>query len=1031
MATPQGTLEPLLRFCGSLRELKFVSGAPSLGDLKRRMPSRPAASTLSPLLAGKIRRAPRWELVRELVTACQEHAKAVGIDIPEDLGSVTAWRRRHDELVRALDGSAPQQSPDELGGLLRLTASGLPPVLGELTDADLGVAPPLPGADAGYIARSDFDEEMRSMLSLEGPPYPYVLAYGEDRAGKTRSAVEALRAEFAAGTPVLIPHTVSAVSRLRSHAEMPGRLGTPVVLWLDDLTEADVERLTPELLQWLSGWAVTAGTISARRCGAILEETGPDGAGARAALSTACLVHLPLELDEAERAEAAWHFAGGAVPRSFAEVVEASQPREMLLRLNTARSANPVGVAVVRAAVDCHRAGLDRGLTRDELLRLLPPYLTVLGAPMATEDAIERGLDWARDPVVGGRALLQAAPREAGTDRWQAAPELVGEADSGPVPGFLWPELLDLANPEEALRIGYQAGRRDAPVYAAAAFTKAMKDEENRSVALLWLGRAKSLLGANTGAKEAFRQLMRTGDAEERAQAALELGALLKLEGDVPGAEEAWRRAAANGDEKRVAPMARFQLAMMLVDEGADREDIEALFREVATSGHTDLAPRSWAMLAGLYQDRGDLPAALEAWERAAEWDHAEVVALMEESVPDLNQRMVELAEVLHGGPAPRTAGEVLEQADRLRDLGDLAGALAAFEAAADCEDPDVRARALLGAARILRGQERGDQAGAAFEAAAECGVPRHAAKALLELGVLLAEAGDEPGSYRAWSRAVATGVADEAEIAALNLGLHGLGRGRDAAAETAFRRALETQNPRIRAKAALNLALLHAEGGAEDDTVDGWYRTAIETEDPEFMPQAAIALAGRLVGRGLRAEPKRLLGMAMAAEDPGEKARATMFLGALHDLDDDVDRAAALYRQAIELRHPDRSVEAQLYLGRLCLRTHRDDAARWHLRVALDAGHAEHSPEAGLLLAQIHQGYGELDEAELVLGQLVETGHDEVAAEAGELLGEVLAGRGRTGEARRVWAWVAEQGREPHAGVARTRLAAPGDREL
>ncbi|MEY9995248.1 tetratricopeptide (TPR) repeat protein [Streptomyces sp. V4I8] len=1026
MATPQGTPEPLLRFCGTLRELKFVSGAPSLGDLKRRMPSRPAASTLSPLLAGKIRRAPRWELVRELVTACQEHAKAVGIDLPEDLGSVTAWRRRHDELVRALDGSALQQSPGETGELLRLTASGRPPVLGELTDTELGVAPPLPGADAGYIARGDFDEEMRSMLSLDGPPYPYVLAYGEDRAGKTRSAVEALRAEFAADTPVLIPHTAAALSRLRSCAQALGRLGTPAVLWLDDLAEADLEGLTPELLDWLSGWAVTAGTISARRCGAILEETAPDGAAARAALSMACLVHLPLELGDAERAQAAWHFADGAAPRSFAEVVEAAQPREMLLRLNTARSANPVGVAVVRAAVDCHRAGLDRGLTRDELLQLLRPYLTALGVPMTTEDGFEQGLAWARDPVVGGRALLQPSAPEAGADRWQTAPELVGEADSGPVPGFLWPALLELATSEEALDIGYQAWRRDVPVYAAAAFTRAMEDEENRPVALLWLGKAKRLLGANSGAKEAFRQLIATGDAENRAQAALELGALLKDEGDTAGAEEAWRRAAADGDVKRLAPIARFQLAMMLVHEDADRGDIEALFREVATSGHTDLAPRSWALLAGLCQDRGDLPGALEAWERAAEWDHPEVTALRETSVPDLNQRIVELAEAHRGGTAPRTAGELLEQADRLRDLEDWTGALAAFRAAADCEDPDVRAQALLGAALIQRGQGQLGQACADFEAVAECGVPSHAAKALLELGVILDGEGDVPGAYRAWSRAVETGVVDEADIAALNLGLLEVGRGRDDAAETAFRRAVRSRNPRIRAKAALNLAVLHDAFGAEHESVDDWYRMAIGTEDPEFMPQAAIALGGRLIGRGLRAEPKRLLAMAMGADDPTEKARATMFLGALHDLDDDVDRAAALYRQAMELRHPDHSVEAELYLGRLCLRTHRDDAARWHLRAALEAGHAEHSPEAGLLLAQIHQGYGDLDEAELLLAQLVETGHEEVAPEAAGLLGDLLADRGRTEEARRVWAGVAAAGREPEAGIARTRLAAP-----
>jgi tetratricopeptide (TPR) repeat protein len=962
------------------------------------MPGRPAASTLSPLLAGKIRRAPRWELVRELVTACRQHAHANGIDLPDDLGSVDAWRRRHEELVRTLDGGDPRPSTGELGRLLRLVSDGRPPVLGELTDSDFGVAPPLPGAAPGYIGRGDFDEEMRSMLSLEGPPYPFVLAYGEDGAGKTRSAVEAVRAEFPANTSVLIPRDGAALSELRSLADPTAGPGRPVLVWLDDLTAADLDQLTPELLDWLAGRAVTAGTIPARRCGQILEGTDA-GATARAALHTACLVHLPLDLSDAERAEAVWYFESGVVPRSFAAAVaDVSQTRELVLRLNTARSANPVGVALVRAAIDCQRAGLARGLTREELRRLLPAYLTSLGALPADENRFEQGLAWALDPVVGGRALLRASADGADGTRWTAAPELVGETDTGPVPNFLWPELLDMATPEECLWIGYQAEGRDAPVYAAVAFEKAMAHEECRTEALLWLGRVKRVLGAHTAARAAFRRVIETGGPEHRARAALFLGELLEQEEDRAGAEEAWRLAAEIEDESH-APAARFQLAMMLTKQNVRTQEAEALFRAAAASGHTVLAPRAWGMVAALCEVRGDLAGAVEAWERAAEWDQPDVSALLEVTLPDLRTRLAELAEVYDGASTAQAPEDRLEQGRRLRELGDWSGALAAFRAAAHSADPDVRAQALLGEAWILQGQGRTGEACEAFEAAAGCGVPARAGKALLQLGVLLGEEGDLAGAVRAWSRAVETDAPDDADVAALNLGLTELQLGHEEAAASAFLRAVKTPNPRIRAKAALNLAQLAQDGGADDDTVDDWYRTAVDTQDPEYAVDAAFELAGRLVGRGLRAEPRRLLRTLIETADDEWAARATVRLAMLHDCDEDVNGAAALYREAIALGHADYSTEAHLYLGRLCLRTYRDDAARWHLRTALDAGHPDHSPEAGLLLARIHEETGDLDAAELLLRQLAETGHATVAPQAGELLADVLARNGRAGQ--------------------------------
>ncbi|WP_151769659.1 tetratricopeptide repeat protein [Streptomyces abyssomicinicus] len=983
MATPQPAPGPLLHFCAGLRELKFASGAPSLGDLRRRMPSRPGASTLSELFAGKIRRAPRWELVREVVGACLEHARAGGIDVPEELGALTAWRSRHEELVRSLDGPTEQRPAGGLPGMLRMAPGNRPPRLGELGDEDLGVARRLPGTSGGYLARAHTDEEMRSMLALGGPPYPQVVAYGEDGAGKSRTAVQALRAVFPERTPVLIPRDGASLAGLASAEDPRGRDGGPAIVWMDDLTIADFERMPPHLLHRLSEWAVLAGTLSTRRCREIVESGDPV---ARAALREVNLVHLPLEFDDAERAAAAWYFEGGTVPRSFADALDAATPRELLLRLNIARSSEPVGACVVQAAVDCRRAGLRRGLTRPELLRLLPAYLDALGAAAATAARAEEGLRWAQEPAAGGRALLRPAPEAAGGHRWRAAEELVEAADTGPVPRFLWRELIDLATPEECLHIGYEADRRDAQVYAAAAFAKAVEDRDHRAYALLGLGRARSALGSRAAAEEALHGAADEGDAAVRGEALVRLGDLRQKHDDFVGAEEAWRAAAATGDEFH-APMAWHQLGLMRVRKQYDlSEETESFFLEAAAGGHPELAPRSWAMVATLRDSRGDVRGALEACDRAAEWDNPRVRELLRELLPALRERLAEYTVGRAPGGSEGDAEALVERAGRLRALGDVPGALAAFRDAAQCEDPGSRARALFGAARLLVAEGQTDEACEVFEEVARCG-GAHAEEALFELGVLLDERGDRSGARGAWSQVMRTGTTPTVARAALNLGLLERRAGRDEAATAAFERAARAQDAHVRAKAALNLALLGADHGLDDDVVDDWYRVAVDSADPEFMPSAALALGGRLAGRGQVAEAKRLIERAVGTGDPELAVRGPLVLGMIQERADDVEGAAALYRQVIGSGHPEHSVCAHVYLGRLSLRTGRRDAARWHLRAAFDAGHPEHSPEAGMLLARMHLSDGERDEAAVLLRRLIETGRPDVVREADGLL--------------------------------------------
>lgn len=96
MADLRAVPEPLQRFCLDLQSLRHESGNPSLATLSREMPGHPGTSTLSDLLAAKVRRPPRWELVAEFVKACTTLAGRTASDLE-------VWRRRHAELVRTLE----------------------------------------------------------------------------------------------------------------------------------------------------------------------------------------------------------------------------------------------------------------------------------------------------------------------------------------------------------------------------------------------------------------------------------------------------------------------------------------------------------------------------------------------------------------------------------------------------------------------------------------------------------------------------------------------------------------------------------------------------------------------------------------------------------------------------------------------------------------------------------------------------------------------------------------------------------------
>jgi hypothetical protein len=163
------------------------------------------------------------------------------------------------------------------------------PRLVELSNEMLGATPTRysAGHNAPYITRVHADEQIRGLLAVAGPPYPFVIVWGTTKAGKSRTLAEAIRATLADDTPVVLPRDGQAVAdlaRLGLAALLDHRPGLVV---LDDIGPVDLEVLTADVLERVRDCAVIAMTMTARRRADILTTGTEVGVIARAVLAAA------------------------------------------------------------------------------------------------------------------------------------------------------------------------------------------------------------------------------------------------------------------------------------------------------------------------------------------------------------------------------------------------------------------------------------------------------------------------------------------------------------------------------------------------------------------------------------------------------------------------------------------------------------------------------------------------------------------------------------------------------------------------
>jgi predicted negative regulator of RcsB-dependent stress response len=605
--------------------------------------------------------------------------------------------------LAALDVTAPGSagSPASAAGMSRPSGAVRP---GEANQRRLGVhvAISVPGVPdevpPEYVPR-DTDAAgngVRAKVTAAAERGGFVLLVGGSSVGKTRCAVEAVRALLPdwwlvhpAGPGEVVALAVAPTPRL--------------VVWLDELQRyLDGEH-------GLTGGVVRA-LLDARHPAVIIGTLWPEWyntyttvpasgnavdphAREREVLKLANIVRIDEKFSPAEQGRARAAAARDArlqvalkAARYGLTQTLAAAP-QLVARWENAKTTDPYAWAVLTAALDAARLGARAPLTADFLRAAAPSYCTPQQQAEAPADWFEQALAYATKKLNGAVAAL--TPAGTGMGRvagYTAADYLIQHAGRERryerMPASTWDALLlHLRAPDDAARLADSTRNRLLYRYAIPLYRHAASVGDEDAA---W--RLAGLL-VECGDLDELRRLADAGDRE----AALRLAGVLAQRGDVDEAVQVLRTRADAGD-----PFAALQLADLLAQRG-DLDEAEQILRGRASVGDEDAARR----LAGVLAQRGDLDG-------------------------------------LRGRADVGDPFAALQLADLLAQRGDLDEAEQVLRAVADAGDEDA-ARRLAG---VLAQRGDIDEAEQVLRAVADVGDPFAAS----QLADLLAQRGDLDG---------------------------------------------------------------------------------------------------------------------------------------------------------------------------------------------------------------------------------------------------------------------------------------------
>jgi hypothetical protein len=535
--------------------------------------------------------------------------------LPSDMVTVDLRTRTPQQFAAViadkLAALAASAAPADAGGPARSARPARPAGAVRVSEADprrlgvhaaisvLGVSEEIP---TEYVPRDVDAAEfgIRARVAAAAERGGFVLLVGGSSVGKTRCAVEAIRA-LLPDWWLVHPAGPAEISALA--AAPPPRM----VVWLDELQRyLDGEHgLTGGVVRALLNAphpAVIIGTLWPDFYTAYTVMPAPDDADLHArereVLDLADVFRIGPEFSppEQDRARAAAvrdvRLAVALEAAGYGLTQTLAAAPQLVARWEDARTAAPYAWAVLTAALDVARLGARAPLTADLLRAAAPGYCTSQQQAEAPDNWFEQALDYATSKLRGAVASLSPVGADMGRIAgYRVADYLVQHADRqrhyARVPASTWHALIDhIRDLADTARLADSARGRLLYRYAIPLYRHAADAD-------LWYAawRLADLL-ADCGDLEGAAQIMRARANAGDEKAAWRLSGILVRRGDLEGAAQIMRARANAGDKD-----AARRLAELL----AERGDIEALHAR-ANAGDEDAA---W-QLAGLLAERGD-----------------------------------------------------------------------------------------------------------------------------------------------------------------------------------------------------------------------------------------------------------------------------------------------------------------------------------------------------------------------------------------------------------------------------------------
>jgi tetratricopeptide (TPR) repeat protein len=471
----------------------------------------------------------------------------------------------------------------ELGALLASRACRV----AEAHAGEYGVdAEVLPEGQVWNYINRHFEARLREAVAaaLTGAGPRLVMLSGASKSGKTRAALQALCDEYRDAW-LVVPRDGSCVEAMLRPGRLPAHW-TPLVVWLDD-----IERYATPDAQGLSERVLR--NVRWERPTVLLATEG--GRGAKGAASglydpveqlrgLATCIAVPVQL-AAEELSAVRRVYGQQLAD---EVEQVGLGRRMVAigelrkRITRPQERSPEGLAVLRAAIDWRRLGVQRALRSEELEQLYRHYLTANLDP--SEELFAAGLRWARAPLPDTEIapLRRAAAGRQGDEREGYEPyDLAVEVATREWPVIPAPalaQIVALAEPQDCFQIAgamFEAG--DVPL-ALELLERAERapDSALAATSAFNVGVLRAHSGDLRGAEAAYRR----ADVRGSQRGAFNLGQLLRHRGDLLGAESAYRRA-----DERGSPQGAVNLGAMLEQRG-ELTGAHAAYRRAAERGN-------------------------------------------------------------------------------------------------------------------------------------------------------------------------------------------------------------------------------------------------------------------------------------------------------------------------------------------------------------------------------------------------------------------------------------------------------------